>query len=78
LNFSLHGSSQQCCFLNHSLIQYRQYPGKASAHRADIGVGWVIPGIRLAAAENLGIGVDLDVGFKTDYGFVCGHRNITR
>src|SRR3972149_5642238 len=60
-------------FLDDHLIEGRQRSGQSRAYRADIGVGWIPPGIRLTSTEDLGDRVELDVGFQADYGLIVSH-----
>ena len=59
--------------LDGALVEHGQHTGQAGADRADIGIGPVVPGIGLAGAEDLGGGVELNVSFQSNYGFVFGH-----
>ncbi len=74
LDIGVHGSRQQDAFLDHGFVQHRQHARHTAAYRTDVGVWLVIPRIRLAGAEDLGGGVELDMGFESDDGFVFGHE----
>ena len=63
-DLGMHGMRQQNTFFHHRFIENRQHARQPAAHRADIGVGRIDPGISLAGAKDLGDGVQLDVGFQ--------------
>ncbi len=73
LDLGVHGCRQQDAFFDHRFVQHRQHARQTGADRADIGVRLVIPRICLAGAENLGGGIELDMGFEANDGFVIGH-----
>ncbi len=71
LNFSaMHRRRQQHGLFDHGPIEDGQRAWLAGAHRADIGVGQRPPAIGRAGAEDLALGVELDVDFETDDRFV--------
>jgi len=71
--FGMHGSRQQHALFHCHPIEHRQNTGQPAANRANIGIGRVKPGIRLAGAENLGDGIELDVGLQPNDDFIISH-----
>jgi len=69
----VHRGRQRNRFFHHSAVEHRQHAGQPRAYRADIGIRRVAPGIGFAGAEDLGAGIELDMGFQADDGFVLCH-----
>jgi len=55
------GAGQQGAFFDHCLVGHGQDAGLSGADRADIGIGRIPPGIGLAGAKDLAVGVELNV-----------------
>ena len=60
-------------FSTTALFNTGSTPGSPQHTGQILVLGGSIPRIRLAGAEDLGGGVELDVGFQPDDGFVFGH-----
>jgi len=73
--FGVHGMRQQGRLFHHGLVENRQHTGQTGADRADVGVGWVEPGVGFAGAEDFGGGVELDMSFQPDDNFILGHAD---
>ena len=74
IDLSVHDGCQQRAFFHRFRVQDRQYARKPTAHRANVSVRFRAPGIGFAGAENLGFGIQLDMGFEPDDHFIRFHH----
>ena len=63
-DLGFHCLGKQHSLLHHCLVEDRQHTRQARAHRADIGVGGILPRIGFARAEDLARRVELNVCFQ--------------
>jgi len=73
IDLRVHRGCQQRTFMDSCAVQHGQHSGHAGADRANIGIWRGFPRVSLAGAENLGLGVELDMGFQPDDNFVVFH-----
>jgi len=73
VDLRMHRGCQQRALVDGFAVQNGQHTGHAGANRANIAIWGGFPRVGLAGAEDLGLGVELDVGFEPDDDFVIFH-----